>query len=81
MQCGDSTGGLGVSGEVYQRRKRVPGKSGMLGCSGGQQPRSTSAYSGVEIGGKVGGVGTRLRNLDWLEQTGKMLFQVSKEGA
>ena len=29
----------------------------------------------------MGGLDTRLRNLDWLEQTGKMLFQVSKEGS
>ena len=59
----------------------MPGKSGMLGSSGGQQPRGTSAYSAVVIGGQVGGLDVRLRNLDWLEQTGKMLFQVSKVGA
>lgn len=58
----------------------MPGKSGILGSSGGQQPRGTSAYSAVVTGGKVGGLDVRLRNLDWLEQTGKMLFRLQGRG-
>lgn len=57
-------------GEVDQRRKGVQAKSRRGDSSDGLQLRGTSAYSGV----LPEGLDTRLRNLDLVTQTGKMLF-------